>query len=102
MGLKYYGTDAEIKTFTNKTFADQIKLLQDRENDITATAREVVFSVSTVTLTGGASGTSASGTLHELQLSQDTSTYEADSATKKHGVIIDCGKALAGDVELPL
>ena len=56
MGLKYYGTDAEIKTFTKKTFADQIKLLQDRENDITATAREVVFSVSTVTLTGGASG----------------------------------------------
>ena len=102
MGLKYYGTDAEIKTFTNKTFADQIKLLQDRENDITATAREVVFSVSTVTLTGGESGTSASGTLHELQLTQDTSTYEADSVTKKHGIIIDCGKALTGDAELPL
>ena len=102
MGLKYYGTDAEIKTFPNKTFADQIKLLQDRENDITETAREVVFSVSTVTLAGGASGTSASGTLHELQLTQDTSTYTADSATKKHGVIIDCGKALAGDAELPL
>ena len=99
MGLKYYGTDAEIKTFTNKTFADQIKLLQNRENDITATAREVVFSVSTVTLVGG---TSASGTLHELQLEQSTSTYEADDATKKHGIIIDCGKALSGDAELPL
>ena len=103
MGLKYYGTDAEIKTFTNKTFSDQIKLLQDRENDITATAREVIFSVSTVTLAGGASGTSASGTLHELQLSQDTSTYEADGVEfKKHGIIIDCGSALSGDAELPL
>ncbi len=102
MGLKYYGTDAEIKTFTNKTFADQIKILQNRENDITATAREVIFSVSTVTLAGGASGTSASGILHELQLAQNTSTYTADSATKKHGVIIDCGKAESGDATLPL
>ena len=26
----------------------------------------------------------------------------ADSATKKHGVIIDCGKAESGDATLPL
>ena len=102
MGLRYFGTDAEIKTFTNKTFADQIKLLQDRENDITATAREVVFSVAIQVLAGGGSGTSASGTLHELQLAQDTSTYTADSVTKNHGVIIDCGEALSGDSTLPL
>ena len=102
MGLKYYGTDAEIKTYTNKTFADQIKLLQDRENDITVTAREVVFSVTTQVLVGGSSGTSASGTLHELQLEQSTSTYDADDVTKNYGIIIDCGKALSGDAELPL
>ena len=102
MGLKYFGTDAEIKTFTNKTFADQIKLLQDRENNIAVTAREVVFSVTTQVLVGGSSGTSASGTLHELQLEQSTSTYSADNTTKEHGIIIDCGSALENDATLPL
>ena len=99
MGLKYYGTDAEIKTYTNKTFADQIKLLQDRENDITVTAREVVFSVTTQVL---AANTSAQGTLHELQLEQSTSTYVVENVIKNHGIIIDCGEALSGDDELPL
>tara|TARA_Y100000310_G_scaffold265535_1_gene276613 strand:+ start:1327 stop:1611 length:285 start_codon:yes stop_codon:yes gene_type:complete len=94
MAIKYIGTDAENKTFTNKTFADQIKLLKDRENDITVTAREILFKVATQTVN--------SDTLHELQLEQSTSTYTADSATKNYGIIIDCGEALSGDSTLPL
>ncbi|MAG26579.1 hypothetical protein CMI47_13625 [Candidatus Pacearchaeota archaeon] len=105
MGLKYYGTDAEIKTFTNKTFADQIKLLQDRENDITATAREVVFSadtfshdfgeVDTITLDGQI--------LHQLKLTQSTSKYElTNEVIRNYSIVIDCGAAISGDATLPL
>ena len=94
MALRYIGTDAENKTLTNKTFADQIKLLKDRENNITETAREVVFKVATQTI--------GSDTVHELQLEQSTATYTADDSTKNYGIIIDCGEALTGDDTLPL
>lgn len=105
MGLRYYGTDSEIKTFTNKTFADQIKLLQDRENDITATAREVIFSADTFSHNFGVVDTITlnNQTLHQLKLTQDTSTYTLqNSVVRKYSIVVDCGAALENDATLPL
>jgi hypothetical protein len=105
MGLKYYGTDAEIKTFTNKTFADQIKLLQNRENNIELTAREVVFSADTFVHDFGVVDTITlnNQTLHQLKLTQDTSTYTLqNSVVRKYSIVVDCGAALEDDATLPL
>ena len=42
-------------------------------------------------------------TLHQLKLTQDTSTYTLqNSVVRKYSIVVDCGAALENDATLPL